>query len=313
MTSMRGITGALIRVSCVGIVGACTGNLANDGTGVGRPGAPVQSPADASVAVDAATGDSSSTTTFPKPPQCSNPGPFATPTSATLVSGLVGTWIDCNNSIFAGAGVPIDEVAVVIRPDGTWEKLGVSGGQLVSLTQHTDHGTWAAQPPSMYPGVVLTWDTSSLSVNPTFSADGSSMQITTSAGGNQAILARPAATSGGAACDGGISTMGIDGGSNPACEACLQSQCSSARCACLGDTNPYLTNSLDGSTTPACPVYVACVVNGYPWLLTSLDAGRTAAENAAEERCAGGFLVGSISAGDAVFQCALASCSSCFQ
>jgi len=110
--------------------------------------------------------------------------------------------------------------------------------------------------------------------------------------------------------------MAQDGGSNPACEACVRSQCSSRQCACLGDVNQVQSQAPDGGPTsvPACPLYFACVVNGYPWLLTSLDAGMTAAQDAAEERCAGGFLVDSISEGDALFQCAIASCSSsCFQ
>jgi hypothetical protein len=182
---------------------ACTGNLAiggvdpDAGTGASKQEASTEStpnsgPADAARAADGATPGQDAGTPFQTPPECSNPGPFSLPTS--IGSQLVGTWINCDNSIFAGAGVPIDEVGVAIRADMTWQKLGDSRGQLAPLTQHTDYGTWTAQPPSAIPGADFVWDTTELTVNPTFSADGRSMQVTTAAGGNQAILAKAVGT-----------------------------------------------------------------------------------------------------------------------
>jgi hypothetical protein len=129
---------------------------------------------------------------FPLPVECANPGPFTDqPTATSLPSLLVGTWINCGNSLFTGAGVPIDEVGIVIRADMTWQKQGASEGQLVPLTQHEDHGTW-----SVYGGgccgemALLSWDTDSLASSLLFAADGRSMFVTTPAGGNQATLAK---------------------------------------------------------------------------------------------------------------------------
>jgi hypothetical protein len=138
----------------------------------------------------AAMGDSDSSP--PEPPACVNPGPFTVEPSATSLPGLiVGHWTSCGNSLFAGAGVPLDEVAIVIRGDGTWQKVGVSNGQPGLLWMHYDYGTW-----SSYGGgccgqmIMLSWDTSSLAVGLKFDADGQSLLADTSAGGNQAILAK---------------------------------------------------------------------------------------------------------------------------
>jgi hypothetical protein len=128
------------------------------------------------------------------PPECANPGPFASPTAASIDSQLVGTWIYCNYSIFTGAGAPIDDVGVVIRPDSTWQKIAWSGGQLVPLTHHTDYGTWSVYEGGIAENVLLTWDTTSVAMDPSFAPDGRSMEASEPSGGNGAILAKAPGT-----------------------------------------------------------------------------------------------------------------------
>jgi hypothetical protein len=164
-----------------------SGTPASDSAGSGEAdsalGADSLAPTEASTDADGG---------FSRPAACANPGPFTVePTAASLPSLIVGTWIECGNSWFEDAGVPIDELGIVVRPDGSWQKLGVSDGNLVPLTQHEDYGTW-----SIYGGgccgemLLLTWDTTGLATSVAFAVDGQSMLVTTSAGGNQAILAK---------------------------------------------------------------------------------------------------------------------------
>ncbi len=134
-------------------------------------------------------------TTLPLPAECANQGPFQNTTAASLASQIVGTWINCGGSMFAGAEVPLDEVGIVVRADMTWQKFGVSAGKVVTLTQHEDYGTW-----SIYGGgccgamVRFAWDTNSLATNPDVATNGRSAFVTTAAGGNKVILAKATGT-----------------------------------------------------------------------------------------------------------------------
>ncbi len=131
----------------------------------------------------------------PLPAECTSPGPFQPAGAGTLPSQIVGTWINCGSSLFVGASVPVDDVGILVRADMTWQKLGVSGGTVVLLTQHEDYGTW-----SIYGGgccgetLRLAWDTSSLATDPDFATNGRSMFVTTSAGGNEVTLAKATGT-----------------------------------------------------------------------------------------------------------------------
>jgi hypothetical protein len=121
-------------------------------------------------------------------PDCGNLGPFVAGLASD--SQITGTWLNCQGSMFGGAGVPLDESGVVVRANQTWQKVAVVGGELVNLTRHTDYGTWTTYGGGITTMVMFNWDTTGLPTAPMFSADGRTMQVTTSAGGNMAILAR---------------------------------------------------------------------------------------------------------------------------
>ena len=86
--------------------------------------------------------------------------------------------------------MPTGEVGVVVRADGTWQKVGLAPGVLVLLAGSTNSGTW-----SMYDGGIATniqfaWGATSLAMDPSFSQDGLVMSVTTAAGGHQSISAK---------------------------------------------------------------------------------------------------------------------------
>jgi len=133
----------------------------------------------------------------PLPAQCANPGPFEDPTSVT--TQIVGTWIYCDSSIFVGCNVPLNDVGIVIRADGTWQKLGYANGQLVDLTLNIDIGTWSvtsAGGPNLPPSLLFQWDgvAGGVGVAPIVSTDGRTMQTNTSAGGHTSNLAKQPGT-----------------------------------------------------------------------------------------------------------------------
>ena len=133
----------------------------------------------------------------PLPAQCANPGPFEDPTSVT--TQIVGTWIYCDSSIFVGCDVPLNDVGIVIRADGTWQKLGYSSGEIVELSLNVDIGTWSVTSdggPNVGPTLQFEWDgvAGGVAVAPEISSDGRTMQTNTSAGGHTSNLAKEVGT-----------------------------------------------------------------------------------------------------------------------
>ena len=132
---------------------------------------------------------------FTLPPECTNPGPFAVPSAASIDTQIVGRWIDCDNSIFTGATATTGLVGIVIRADNTWQNLGASNGAAAPLAGNANQGTWSSYAGGVnVENILLSWNGTSLAVDPMFAPDGRSMRITTAAGGNQATLAKQAGT-----------------------------------------------------------------------------------------------------------------------
>ncbi len=140
----------------------------------------------------------------PLPPECANPGPFNLPNSGVVTADMFGTWVYCSGSLFAGApdagGPPDQDVGVAFshaESDGgfyayyAFQKLGVSGSQLVNLTSATATGWWAPDAASTG-DVTLTWWNSggSFDIDVMFSADGRSMYVM----GSHLVLAKAIGT-----------------------------------------------------------------------------------------------------------------------
>jgi hypothetical protein len=136
--------------------------------------------------------------TYAIPAACGavSPNDFSPPTSESALAALiVGTWLNCSSSIFAGAVSNPDDVGVVVRSDGTWQKIGASSsGELVLLIGDTDGGTWSTYPGGLGPMFLFGSNTGGLAAAPQFADGGQRLFVTTSAGGNQAYLARTSCT-----------------------------------------------------------------------------------------------------------------------
>jgi hypothetical protein len=121
-----------------------------------------------------------------------SPNDFSPPASqGALAQLIVGTWLNCGSSIFAGAVSNPDDVGVVVRSDGTWQKVGASSsGELVLLIGDNDGGTWSTYPGGLGPMFLFGSNSGGLAAAPQFADGGQRLFVTTAAGGNQAYLAR---------------------------------------------------------------------------------------------------------------------------
>jgi hypothetical protein len=175
---------------CSGLIGANFDGLhaaTDSGAGPGEA-----SPDDTGTQPDAGC-------TYAIPAACgaTSPNDFSPPASQDALAQLiVGTWLNCGSSIFAGAVSNPNDVGVVVRSDGTWQKLGVSAGEVVLLTGDTDGGTWSVYPGGLGPMFMFGNSTGGLAAAPQFADGGQRLFVTTAAGGNQAFLARTSCTLG---------------------------------------------------------------------------------------------------------------------
>jgi hypothetical protein len=132
--------------------------------------------------------------TYAIPAACgaTSPNDFSAPPSESALHQLiVGTWLNCGSSIFAGAVSNPDDVGVIVRGDGTWQKIGVSAtGQLVLLTGDTDGGTWSTYAGGISPMFMFGNSLGGLAAAPQFADGDQRLFVTTAAGGNQAYLAK---------------------------------------------------------------------------------------------------------------------------
>jgi hypothetical protein len=119
---------------------------------------------------------------FPLPAACGNPGPF----SGQISSAVVGMWIYCNHSLFGDFGATND-VGVVFRANGTWQRLGASGDNLHYLGLYVDYGTWSTYGNGM---VMVNVNGGGLAIGPEISSDGNTMYVTSPSAADKTFLAK---------------------------------------------------------------------------------------------------------------------------
>jgi hypothetical protein len=147
---------------------------------------------DSGATADGASPDGGCAYAIPAACGAVSPSGFSAPASQSALDQLiVGTWLNCGSSIFAGAVSNPDDVGVIVRSDGTWQKLGASSsGELVLLIGDTDGGTWSTYPGGLGPMFLFGSSSGGLAAAPQFADSAQRLFVTTAAGGNQAYLAR---------------------------------------------------------------------------------------------------------------------------